>query len=142
MGRGKRKTKIDIDPKHFIRIIRKQFDLAKTQLKDCDEAFQALEKSLEIFEEKFDVNLAQNDPELLMKIYISALAESEDWDTNITVQYLKILAFYRKNDQQKPIDSKLKTLLDVLGRNISLLENEEQVEKINYRKKCEKYIER
>ena len=119
----------DVDVKGFSGAVGKQLDLARKQIRGCDKAFYEIKNSLNMLENNFngyyrDVIRSHN-PNILVENFVLDVAKSQEYDAKTTRQFKRILKHYQKSAEGKLKDPKLKTLLNALGRNISLLEDEE-----------------
>ncbi len=112
-----REKNINIDVNEFSRVVKKQLDIARKQINGCDEAFESIEKALDILENNFDgyykdVIRNQNSSSMMEK-FILDITKSQEYDAKITQQLKRIFRFYRRKEEIK--DPKLKKLLDVLN---------------------------
>ncbi len=119
----------DVDVKGFSGAVGKQLDIARKQIRGCDKAFYEIKNSLNMLENNFngyyrDVIRSQN-PNILVENFVLDVAKSQEYDAKTTQQFKRILKFYQKSAQGKLKDPKLKVLLNALGKNISLLEDDE-----------------
>lgn len=123
-------TSPDIDVKKFANVIIGSIEKIKKmpELSRCDDAFEKLASSVDLFENNFNgyyKDMVQSaNPNTILESFIIDVSTGNEMNPNLTRQFRKILNFYRKQQSKsgKKRDPRLKKLFSTLNSKMNMLE--------------------
>lgn len=121
----------DINIDEFVEVIMSSLDQVKGQIPRCNEAFDALSRSVHLLRGNFgtyyrDMKNSGN-PSIMMENFVMDVAnQSHGSSIKIKAQFRHIIAYYRKMAQQQPSNSQTKVLFSELDSNFAELERREK----------------
>ena len=119
----------DIDIDHFIGILIANIDKIKTYVPRCDEAFDRIKKSASMLKENFNEYykdfVQSNNPNIFIENFIGDVAKSSESDIKISMQFKRIIEFYKKNVKDKVKDEKINKLFSMADSNLDSLNKTE-----------------
>lgn len=118
----------DIDVDQFVDVIMANIDTIQKQpeLHRCRKAFQKIKESVSILKGKFTSYyrdfIATKDSTIMMQHFIIDVSKQTDADPQVTAEFRRIIAYYRKIAQDKITDPKIKMLFDKVNESFKDLE--------------------
>jgi len=118
----------DVDVKGFSGAVSSQLTAARKQIRYCDKAFDKIEQSIDLLEDNFDGYyqdmVRSKNPNLIVENFVLDVSKQQKHDRKTTIQFKKIMQFYRKNTEGKTNDPRLQQLFKLLDKNFSLLDKD------------------
>lgn len=118
----------DIDVNDMTTVVSASLDEIRRQIPRCDEAFNELSKSLELFKNNFDQYykdyIASDDISVMMQNFIIDVAQKSECKTNLgrlSSQFKTIIKFYQQKTQHCKAHPQMKALMKHIKINFSQL---------------------
>jgi len=95
------------------------------ELRGCDGAFNKIANSVELLEDNFGgyykAFAVSKNPSVIIENFVMDVAQDKEFDLKTTVQFKKIVNFYRKQ-MKGNADPRISKMLDLVTENINILE--------------------
>lgn len=116
----------DIDVSKFSEILVSNIDELRKHIPRCDKAFNKIKQSVGLLSTNFsgyykDFVTSKN-PGIIVENFVLDVASDSKADRETTMQFKRIVAFYRKKMQGNIKDPKIQKIFDLVGENLNILE--------------------
>lgn len=119
--------KPDIDPKQFGDLIIQAIMELKKRIPRCNEAFDAIQSSIGLFEKNFDSYYKNfvtcNNPTVIMESFIMDVTDNVKGDKKLAVQMKKIVNFITSEISKNPGSAKDKNINNMTGQINKIFES-------------------
>lgn len=120
-------TSPDIDVEKFSEILVRSIQDIRKHIPRCDKAFDKIEESVKLLQTNFDGYykdfIQSQNPGIIIENFVLDVAQESDADPQTTLQFRKIISFYKDNMKKQNIkDPKIQKLFEMLGQNLDVLE--------------------
>jgi len=118
----------DIDIDQFVDVIMVNIDAIQQQpeLHRCKRAFQKIKESVSLLKGRFNNYyrdfIITKDSTIMMQHFITDVAKQTDADPQVTAEFRRIIAYYRKIAQNHVSDPKVKMMIDKISDSLKTLE--------------------
>lgn len=134
-------TSPDIDVEKFSQLLVNSIKELKKHIPRCDKAFKKIEESVDLLKNNFgayykDFITSQN-PGIIVENFVSDVALNSNADIQTTKQFRDIVNFYQRQMQGKVNDPKVKKMMELVGANLSILEEKQDKSRQKKQEKTE-----
>ncbi|QYB17669.1 H339R-like protein [Pacmanvirus S19] len=118
----------DIDVDQFVKVIMTNIGeiQKRPELSRCRKAFQKIKESVELLKGRFNNYyrdfIATKDSTIMMQHFIIDVSKSTEADPQVTVEFRRIIAYYRKIAQEQITNPKIKMLFEKVNDSFKELE--------------------
>lgn len=121
----------DLDVDKFVDVIMSNIQAVKSQIPRCDKAFREITNSVHMLKDNFgsyykDFIQTKNQT-IIMENFILDVSKKTKVDPQTTLQFRKIISYYRKIAQNKIKDPRVKKLFDKIGANLDKLDSHSNI---------------
>jgi hypothetical protein len=120
-------VKPDVDPKKFGELIIQAIMELKKRIPRCNEAFDAIQNSINLFENNFDSYYKNfvtcNNPTIIMENFVMDITDNVKGNSNLVKQMHKIVAFITSEIKKNPNASKDKKINDMTDQINKIFES-------------------
>lgn len=121
-------TSPDIDTAEFAAVLLRNIGMLRKKIPRCDDAFNRIEKSLEMLKGNFKSYyrdfVASKNPSIIMENFVADVAKQQsDITPKLTFQFRRIVQYYHEATGNRPKDPRMTGILNMLNDNLNQLDN-------------------
>ena len=120
-------TSPDIDIKKFSKVLLENIGKLKKQIPRCDKAFDIITDSVTLLEDNFDgyykTSVESSNPSIIIESFIVDVSMSQKSNTQITMQFKKIIMFMKKQTSNNK-DPRVAKLFSLLNSQFNMMQKQ------------------